>query len=73
MPPCSVDFHHLSEKQPCALTQVYNSEGNDKQACLAVHNTPHNDSDESNGKPSRSAELSTGQENKLMVPQDEGC
>ena len=40
---------------------------------MAVRNTPHTDSDKSNGKPSESAELSTGQENKLMVAQDEGC
>ena len=30
VPPCSVDFHHLSDNQPCALTQVYKSEGNDQ-------------------------------------------
>lgn len=30
MPQCSVDFHHLSDNQPCALTQVYKSEGNDR-------------------------------------------
>ena len=40
---------------------------------MAVRNTPHTDSDKSNGKPSESAELSTGHENKLMVAQDEGC
>ena len=40
---------------------------------MAVHNPSHTDSDESDGKPSGSAELSTGQVKKLMVAQDEGC
>lgn len=58
-------FRFMKEREQQSLT-----------TCLTVHSTPQIDGyydNKGNGKPSVSAESSTGKEKKLMVTEDEIC